>query len=125
KRNFRANGADPEQHEFIRADVKQWLAAPAQEQYDIIVLDPPTFSNSKAMNDVLDTQRDHVELIKGCMQRLAPEGTLYFSTNNRRFKLDEEAVSQLTEWKEITKQTSPPDYRKRIPHRCWKLNDIA
>lgn len=125
KRNFRANGADPEQHEFIRADVKKWLTEPAQQTYDIIILDPPTFSNSKAMTDVLDTQRDHLALIEGCMRRLNPEGILYFSTNNRRFKLDEAAVSEIADCKEITKQTSPPDYRKRIPHRCWELRSIV
>lgn len=121
KRNFRANGADPDQHQFIKTDVKKWLAAPGATTYDIIVLDPPTFSNSKAMSDVLDTQRDHIELIKGCMKRLNPGGQLYFSTNNRRFRLDETAVSELAKWKEITKQTSPPDYRKHQPHRCWLL----
>ncbi|MEL6357280.1 MAG: class I SAM-dependent methyltransferase, partial [Bacteroidota bacterium] len=121
KRNLELNGFDGEQHQFERADVKQWLSAPVKEKYDLVVLDPPTFSNSKAMVDVLDTQRDHVELINNCLLRLSPSGQLYFSTNYRRFKLEKERINAATRIKEITKQTVPPDFRKRNPHRCWVI----
>ncbi|PHI19655.1 hypothetical protein CEQ90_11420 [Lewinellaceae bacterium SD302] len=122
KRNFAANGADPKNYGFIRADVKAWLAEAAETQYDIIILNPPTFSNSKAMSEVLDVQRDHLKLIQDCLKRLASGGKIYFSTYNRRFRLDEEALSALAQFKEISKQTNPPDYRKRQPHRCWLIS---
>ena len=48
------------------------------KQFDLIVMDPPTFSNSKKMRDILDVQRDHVWLIDYAMALLAPGGTLYF-----------------------------------------------
>lgn len=122
KRNFEANDLDPEQHRFERADVLAWLATPNEEKYDLIVLDPPTFSNSKAMSGVLDTQRDHALLIQQALRRLAAGGSLFFSTNYRRFVLDEAAFdTALWQPKEITKQTVPPDFRKRLPHRCWQF----
>lgn len=119
QRNFRLNGLNPKQHGFIKADALQWLAGPARDTYDLIVLDPPTFSNSKMMTDVLDTQRDHVQLINSCMRRLAPGGTLYFSTNYRKFKLDEGGLEG--EAKEITQQTLSPDFRRKNLHRCWLI----
>jgi 23S rRNA G2069 N7-methylase RlmK/C1962 C5-methylase RlmI len=121
KRNFAANGIDTEKHAFIRTDVKSWLANPNSFRYDLIILDPPTFMNSKSMSEVLDLQRDHLELIQNCLRRLVPEGQLFFSTNSRRFRLDEAALSELAKFKEITKQTAAPDFRNRVPHRCWLI----
>ena len=122
QRNFRLNGVNPKQHGFIKADALQWLAGPVRDRYDLIVLDPPTFSNSKMMAEVLDTQRDHVALINDCLRRLAPEGVLYFSTNYRRFKLEEGAIRGVA--REITGQTLPPDFRKRNLHRCWSVTSL-
>ena len=119
QRNFRLNDINPKQHGFIKADALQWLTSPVRDHYDLIVLDPPTFSNSKMMNEVLDTQRDHVALINDCLRRLAPGGTLYFSTNYRRFKLEEGAIDGTA--REITGQTLPPDFRRRGLHRCWTV----
>ena len=119
RRNFTLNGIDPERHGFLKADALQWLAGPVGEPYDLIVLDPPTFSNSKMMKEVLDTQRDHVTLINACLDRLTPEGSLYFSTNYRRFRLDEAALQRPA--REITAQTLPPDFRRKNLHRCWLL----
>ena len=73
------------------------------------------------MADVLDTQKDHVQLINHCLQRLSNDGQLFFSTNYRRFKLDEAGIKGSSSIKEITKQTVPPDFRKRTPHRCWLI----
>ena len=120
KRNLQLNELDGPQHRFEKADVLRWLAQEPQEQYDIIVLDPPTFSNSKAMKELLDTQRDHVVMINNCLQRLKTGGTLYFSTNNRRFKLDEAAINT-DSIREISHQTVPDDFRKGGIHRCWKI----
>ena len=117
RRNFAANGIDPARHGFLKCDALQWLARSPTDRYELIVLDPPTFSNSKMMADVLDTQRDHVALIERCLKRLTPGGELYFSTNYRRFKLDEAALSGTA--KEITAQTLPPDFRRKNLHRCW------
>ncbi|WP_116127809.1 class I SAM-dependent methyltransferase [Lewinella sp. IMCC34183] len=119
RRNFAANGLDPDRYGFIRADALQWLREPVGERYDLIVLDPPTFSNSKMMTDVLDTQRDHVGLINQSLERLTPGGKLLFSTNYRKFNLaTEEIAGQATE---TTRQTLPPDFRKKNLHRSWTI----
>ena len=120
QRNLRLNNLEGPQHQFVRADVKQWLEEPLRELFDLIVLDPPTFSNSKAMRDILDTQRDHPMLINQCLARLSPGGTLLFSTNYRRFKLDEAAI-QTTKIREISAQTVPPDFRNKKIHYCFEI----
>ncbi|MCM2972807.1 bifunctional 23S rRNA (guanine(2069)-N(7))-methyltransferase RlmK/23S rRNA (guanine(2445)-N(2))-methyltransferase RlmL [Larsenimonas suaedae] len=86
--NYRLNRLDLRRHVLERADCFEWLSS-ARAQFDVIFMDPPTFSNSKKMAGVLDIQRDHGELIKRAMARLAPGGVLLFSNNLRRFKLDE------------------------------------
>jgi 23S rRNA (cytosine1962-C5)-methyltransferase len=105
-------------HVFHQADVLQYLSVPDDHLYDIIVCDPPTFSNSKRMDSVLDTQRDHGFLIKRCLERLDKEGTLYFSTNYRGFKLDEDLMS-IANIKEISHLTVPQDFRNKKIHRCF------
>ncbi|MGB3800375.1 MAG: class I SAM-dependent methyltransferase [Lewinella sp.] len=120
KRNFERNGLNPAAHGFLREDALGWLRGPVREHYDLIVLDPPTFSNSKMMDDVLNTQRDHAELINLCLRRLMPGGELYFSTNYRKFRLEEEAI--MGQAKELTAQTLPPDFRKKNLHRSWVIH---
>ena len=120
QRNLAINDIDAGDHRFIQADVAQWLKSRSIANYDLIVLDPPTFSNSKNMRGTLDTQRDHVRLINSTLRLLKPGGKLYFSTNYRKFKLAEEHIKAAS-IKEITKQTVPPDFRKRNLHRCWVL----
>jgi 23S rRNA (guanine2445-N2)-methyltransferase / 23S rRNA (guanine2069-N7)-methyltransferase len=112
-------------HRLVRADCLAWLreqvGRASPPQFDLIFCDPPTFSNSKRMDDVLDVQRDHVELIRNCTALLAPDGVLYFSTNRRRFKLDSEALDGL-DITEITAQTLDEDFKRPPPpHRCWKI----
>ena len=121
ERNLALNDIEPGDHRFIQADVLQWLKKRTIPNYDIIILDPPTFSNSKRMRDVLDTQEDHVQLINRSLALLKPGGILYFSTNYRKFKLAEDHLKGAESIKEITKQTLPPDFRKRGLHRCWRL----
>ncbi len=116
-------------HRLVRADCLVWLREQAQKpsppQFDLILCDPPTFSNSKRMDDVLDVQRDHVELIQNCTRMLAPNGTLYFSTNRRRFKLDTEALAGL-EIVDITPQTLDEDFKRPPPaHRCWTIRRLV
>ncbi|TAM13017.1 MAG: bifunctional 23S rRNA (guanine(2069)-N(7))-methyltransferase RlmK/23S rRNA (guanine(2445)-N(2))-methyltransferase RlmL [Nevskiaceae bacterium] len=110
---------------LIRADARKWLstmaARPGALQFDLIFLDPPTFSNSKAMEDHFDIQRDHAALIADAMRLLAPAGTLYFSTNRRRFKLDAELAEHFTV-QDITAKTLDEDFRRPPPvHRCWAI----
>ena len=124
KNNMALNKSTGE-HEFIQADCLEWLEHEARQpyprQYDLIFLDPPTFSNSKRMDDVFDIQNDHVQLIKNAVTLLAPDGVLYFSTNFRRFKIDKPALSGLT-LEDITAMTIPEDFSRnpRI-HYCWRI----
>ena len=89
------------------------------EQYDLVVVDPPTFSNSKRTETVLDIRRDHLELLHRVSRLLSPGGVIWFSTNARRFRLDEE-VGSWADLVEMTAKTHPPDFRQR-PHRSWRL----
>ena len=111
---------------FIRADCKEWLeeqtTKPKRDQaYDLIFLDPPTFSNSKRMETTLSIQEDHVALIKQAVQLLNDGGVLYFSTNFRRFKLDTEALANFI-IEDISADTIPEDF-SRTPkiHYCWEI----
>ncbi len=128
KKNMALNKNTGE-HEFIQADCLEWLANEAKEfdgrQYDLIFLDPPTFSNSKRMDDVFDIQNDHVQLIKNAVGLLAAEGILYFSTNFRRFKIDLPELYELSVV-DISAKTIPEDFSRnpRI-HYCWKITHAA
>jgi 23S rRNA G2069 N7-methylase RlmK/C1962 C5-methylase RlmI len=117
--NMTLNGMDGPAHRFVRDDVFAYLRS-ARPGFDLAVLDPPTFSNSKMMDDVLDVQRDHVQLINGTLALLRPGGVLYFSTGFRRFKLDDASIRTRT-IDDITEQTTPEDFRGQRPHRCWRL----
>ncbi|MEK9711121.1 MAG: bifunctional 23S rRNA (guanine(2069)-N(7))-methyltransferase RlmK/23S rRNA (guanine(2445)-N(2))-methyltransferase RlmL [Thalassolituus sp.] len=118
--NFRLNGIDPEKHQFVQADCLQWLKED-RGQYDLIFMDPPTFSNSKRMEGVLDIQRDHVELVQMAMDRLAPGGTLIFSNNLRKFALDREALSAF-DIKDVSTKSVPKDFERRQNiHVCFEI----
>jgi 23S rRNA (guanine2069-N7)-methyltransferase len=121
RRNFELNGIDPARHVVIRADVMSWLAQAGSdgERFELIVLDPPALSRSKAMAGDLDVQRDHVQLIADCARLLSRDGIMYFSTNLQRFKLAKDAFAGL-EAEEISHRTVPLDFRNRRIHRCWK-----
>ncbi|NCA29836.1 MAG: methyltransferase domain-containing protein [Chitinophagia bacterium] len=107
-------------YQFIHADVKQYLKTLPANKYDLVVMDPPTFSNSKRMKDVLDIQRDHVELINDVIRIMKPGGILYFSTNFSHFKLDAESIHTKI-IKDITKATTPFDFDGRLKRACFKL----
>jgi 23S rRNA (guanine2445-N2)-methyltransferase / 23S rRNA (guanine2069-N7)-methyltransferase len=122
--NLALNGLDTKRHRLIRTDVLAWLEKERGE-YDLIFLDPPTFSNSKRMEDDFDVLRDHVELITVTMARLAPGGILIFSNNHQRFKLDAAGLSERLgplDIEDLTKATLPEDFARspRI-HRCYKI----
>ncbi len=121
-RNFELNGVDLRHHRLERADVLEWLAAACsgEPRFDLIVLDPPSFSASKAMRRTLDVQRDHPELLQRCAHLLAPGGILYFSTNLRSFRFDPAAAAGL-QGEEISARSVPEDFRNRRIHRCWQF----
>ena len=122
RRNFALNGIDEAQHQIVRADVFQYLqtASEAGKQFDLMVMDPPSFSNSKKMLDILDIQRDHQKLIDGAMALLASDGLLFFSNNLRSFELDE-ALMQKYAVKDVSKQSVPEDFRNKKIHQCWEI----
>jgi 23S rRNA G2069 N7-methylase RlmK/C1962 C5-methylase RlmI len=119
--NLELNGLAGPQHRQIRADATTWLTDPDdRSMFDLCILDPPTFSNSSAMAETFDVQRDHVALVESTLDRLVPGGVLWFSTNRRKFKpaLDRlrcEAVE------EVTEQTIDEDFGRGRPHRCWRI----
>ncbi|MCU4380867.1 bifunctional 23S rRNA (guanine(2069)-N(7))-methyltransferase RlmK/23S rRNA (guanine(2445)-N(2))-methyltransferase RlmL [Acinetobacter ursingii] len=127
KENFVLNGLTvdhtDEQHMFFASDCFEWLKE-GHEQYDLIFIDPPTFSNSKKFYGTFDIQRDHVSLLKRAMNRLSSEGTLYFSNNYRGFELDEE-IEALFDAEEITHDTIGPDFKRNQKiHRAWKIQHL-
>ena len=138
KENMKLNGfSDKNRYVFTRADCIRFLQEKAvaaksgqlkaEELYDLIILDPPTFSNSKNTNDVLDINRDWPQLVKDCLNILAPGGTLYFSTNSERIKFDQKKIPPKTAagfdfvCTEITAQTIPFDFEGKKPHKVWKF----
>jgi 23S rRNA (guanine2445-N2)-methyltransferase / 23S rRNA (guanine2069-N7)-methyltransferase len=123
QRNLAVNGFSGREHEFIREDCIAWLktAVAERRQYDLIFLDPPTFSNSKRMDDILDVQRDHTALIDRCMALLAPGGRLVFSNNAQKFKLDP-TIDATYRVADITRATLPRDFERNPKiHQCWEI----
>lgn len=120
-RNMNLNFPDYLGHEIVHADVKQHLLQLPSESFDIVVMDPPTFSNSKRMEDFLDIQRDHVSLINECLRILDKEGLLYFSTNFTKFQLDQEKINSNV-IKDITKATTPFDFVGKLSRQCFKIH---
>ncbi|HEX5794098.1 MAG TPA: bifunctional 23S rRNA (guanine(2069)-N(7))-methyltransferase RlmK/23S rRNA (guanine(2445)-N(2))-methyltransferase RlmL, partial [Rheinheimera sp.] len=122
KRNFTVNGLTGKQYQFEQADCLQWLSR-CRNQFDLIFVDPPTFSNSKRMQDSWDVQRDHVSLLNMLTARLAVGGKVIFSNNKRRFKIDIQALNDAG-WqvKDISAASLPEDF-KRNPniHVCFEL----
>jgi 23S rRNA (cytosine1962-C5)-methyltransferase len=112
--------ADPGIQHFIHADVKQWLDETPAGGYDLVVMDPPTFSNSKRMKDFLDIQRDHAELINKTLRAMTTGGILYFSTNYRRFQLETEKIVAAS-LKDITNATTPFDFQGKLFRYCYKI----
>ena len=123
RRNLVHNGLDdPKRHRMVRADATDFISRmrSTRARFDLIVLDPPSFSNSKRMQTTFDVQRDHLGLLRQTADLLAPGGELLFSNNRQGFRLDP-AVSDLGDVEEITRITVPADFKRHTPHRCWRL----
>ena len=112
--------ADAATQRFIHADVKQWLDELPPGGYDLVVMDPPTFSNSKRMKDFLDIQRDHVELINKTVRAMTAGGVLYFSTNYRKFQLETDKIVAASV-RDITNATTPFDFQGKLFRYCYKI----
>ncbi|MEO7532098.1 MAG: class I SAM-dependent methyltransferase [Sediminibacterium sp.] len=111
---------DPEKYQFIHADVLQYLKTLKPDSFDLVILDPPTFSNSKRMKDFLDIQRDHVELINDVLAALTEDGLIYFSTNFSKFIMEGELI-HATEIKDITKATTTFDFEGKLKRWCYRI----
>jgi 23S rRNA (guanine2445-N2)-methyltransferase / 23S rRNA (guanine2069-N7)-methyltransferase len=119
KANLALNGLSDRQHRGVRADVRDWLSEETRT-YDLIMVDPPSFSNSNGQAD-FDVQRDHLSLLQLAMARLSEGGVLYFSSNHRKFLLDP-AVQQTWQVKDVTQGSIPEDFsRNQRIHACWRL----
>jgi 23S rRNA (guanine2069-N7)-methyltransferase / 23S rRNA (guanine2445-N2)-methyltransferase len=123
QRNLSINNLIGHQHVLVQADCLEWLreAEHGRDRYDLIFLDPPTFSNSKRMEGVLDIDRDHESLIDSCVKLLAPAGLLVFSTNAQKFRLAESVMSRY-EVRDVSAATLPKDFERnpRI-HRAFEI----
>jgi 23S rRNA (cytosine1962-C5)-methyltransferase len=129
ERNFKLNGFEISNSPlgaggiFVQADVKQYLKTISPRYFDLVVLDPPTFSNSKRMEDFLDIQRDHAELINDCLKGMKGEGILYFSTNYKKFILEKEKIDA-SSIKDITKATIAFDFEGKLSRSCFKIKPL-
>jgi 23S rRNA (cytosine1962-C5)-methyltransferase len=119
--NLDLNGLGGREHRLVRADAAEWLESRdrAKDRFDLVVLDPPSFSSSKRARR-FDVQRDHPRLLGRALDLLAPGGALYFSTNFRGFRLDERALEGAAA-EELTPRSLPPDFHQRDIHRCWRV----
>ena len=121
KRNMQYNKLyKPEVHDFVNGDVLEWLDYMPKNTYDIIICDPPTYSNSKRMEGDFDVQRDHVALLKKLLKGCTEYGKIYFSNNYRDFTLDRDSIPALTV-KDITAPTTPFDFAGKLQRKCYVI----
>lgn len=119
KKNFEHNQISLKEHNFIVQSALEYLAK-AQAKFDLIFLDPPTFSNSKKMTEDFEVEKDQVMLIKNCLRLLSDDGVLYFSNNKRKFKLTPE-IQDMANVLDITEKTIPLDFRDPRVHHCFRI----
>ena len=117
--NLALNGLNAARHERVRADVLSWLRDSRKRRYDLVFLDPPSFSTSKKMAQTFEIERDHPRLLVDVLALLSPRGVLYFSTNFRGFELDIGEIEANVE--ELTPDSLPEDFRDRRVHRLFRI----
>lgn len=121
KRNMALNGFTSVRHRFVRSDARQFVQSPYRgDRYDLVVIDPPTFSNSKRSPDDWHVQDDYAVLLNSTLEILNPGGVIFFSTNCRDFELNQSEIN-CSDIRNITRQTVPPDFRNQQIHRCWRI----
>lgn len=118
--NFQLNKLDLRNHSFIQENALEYLEAPTKEKFDLIFLDPPTFSNSKRMDGSFEVERDQEFLIHSTMKRLLPTGELYFSTNKRGFKLSG-GIKEAYKIVDLTESTIPVDFHDKKIHQVYSI----
>jgi 23S rRNA (cytosine1962-C5)-methyltransferase len=123
RKNFEHNNIPLKEHNFITDSALEYLEK-ASQRFDLIILDPPTFSNSKKMDEDFEVEKDQVAVIKQCLRLLAPDGILYFSNNKKIFKIDP-TVLEMANVQDITPKTIPEDYRNLKIHHCFKITHKA
>ncbi|MCX7026312.1 MAG: class I SAM-dependent methyltransferase [Spirochaetes bacterium] len=123
--NFALNGIPSSAHEEVKVDCLEFIesAVNARKRWDIIVVDPPTFSNSSMAKEDFDLVADWPRLLRACVRILAEDGTILFSTNSRKLRFDP-AVLGLA-WKDVSETSLPRDFRDRRIHRCWLLGNCT
>jgi 23S rRNA (guanine2445-N2)-methyltransferase / 23S rRNA (guanine2069-N7)-methyltransferase len=121
--NLKVNRLASPENKFVAMDCMEYLkrSVSKKKKFDLVVVDPPTYSNSKRTDEDWDVQKRHVEMLNMIAQILTPEGVVYFSTNFRRFKFLESELVGFSEIREISKQTIPEDFRNKRIHRCWRM----
>ncbi|MBX9704231.1 MAG: class I SAM-dependent methyltransferase, partial [Silvanigrellaceae bacterium] len=123
KNNFKLNQFSVDKNLFYQEDVLQWLpsfAAKEKEKFDLIIIDPPSFSNSKRMNNIFDVQRDYIMLLKNAEKILSKDGKIFFSNNLRSFKFDAQEFENF-EVSSLSEKTVPEDFRNKKIHQSWLL----
>lgn len=122
KDNFVLNSLSLKNNMVVRADCLKFLdeEMASGAKYDLIIIDPPTISRSKKMDQLFDIQVDYIFLISRALKLLSADGTIFFSTNSRKFVLDESLFPSCS-FIEISEKTCPPDFQQRNIHRCWKI----
>lgn len=120
KRNMELNFPGFKNYELVHADVKQYLKTIEENSFDLIIMDAPTFSNSKRMENFLDLQKDHAELINDCMRILDEDGIIFFSTNYTKFQMEKEKL-HASATIDITRQTTPFDFAGKLKRQCFKI----
>ncbi len=126
RENLALNGLSPDDHALIRGDVREVLddMIARRQRFDLAIVDPPTFSNSKRMTTTWEVQRDHVELLVQVAAAVRPGGVIWFSTNRQRFALDPELAQQLpgrAEIQDLSAATIPQDFRDQHIHRAYRI----
>ncbi len=120
--NFLLNSLPSSTNEVVRADCLKFLRDEVRSgaRYDLVVIDPPTISRSKKMDEMFDVQKDYAFLIESAVKLLSEGGTIFFSTNSRKFEFDTTLFPKCSV-QEISKKTVPMDFRRKHIHRCWRV----
>ena len=121
RKNLAQNNLQADSNALVKADCQWWLQQQQHQRYDLVLLDPPSFSNSKSLETSFDVQRDHLQLVRQAMAVLRPGGQLYFSNNRRGFKLDDSLREEFV-CEDITSATLDPDFQRNSKiHCCWSI----
>jgi len=121
--NFALNGQTSEVHNLLQCDAMTFAREAGRRGpfYDVAIVDPPTFSNSKRTENDFDVQRSHGWLLTDVLLAMQPGGVVYFSTNFRSFRLDVPTIERLATIEDVSHASVPRDFRDRRVHRCWML----